>query len=76
MDYWMIHTQDGTDGGLMKRQHHDHKITDYFGVPSLRESSAEVEKLDGKILMSRMAVPKIGYFAAYMDNREQCLRLL
>jgi uncharacterized protein len=30
MDYWVIHTQEGTGGGLMKRQHPDHKVTDYF----------------------------------------------
>ena len=68
MDYWMIQTQDGTGGGLMKRQHPDHKITDYFGVPSVLESSAKVEMLGGKILMPKMAVPKMGYFAVCMDT--------
>lgn len=68
MEYWTIHTQEGTGGGMMKRQHPDHKITDYFGVPSVLDFSAKVEKLGGKILMPKMAVPKMGYFAVCMDT--------
>jgi len=52
----------------MKRQYPDHKITDYFGVPSVSDFSAKVEKLGGKILMPKMAVPKMGYFAVCMDT--------
>ena len=32
------------------------------------ESSAKVEELGGKILVSKMAVPKMGYFAVCMDT--------
>ncbi|HPT37330.1 MAG TPA: VOC family protein [Methanothrix sp.] len=68
MDYWVISTQEGTDGGLMKRQRPDHRITDYFDVPSLLVSSAKVEKLGGKILVPKMAVQNMGYFAVCMDT--------
>jgi uncharacterized protein len=44
------------------------KITDYFGVDSLSESSDEVVKLGGKILVPRMIVPDTGYFALRMDT--------
>jgi len=39
--YWMIATQEGTYGGMMKRFNPNQKITDYFGVNSLLESSAK-----------------------------------
>lgn len=68
MEYWMIDTKEGINGGMMKRQRPDHKITDYFGVPSILESSAMVEKLGGKVLMPKTAIPKMGYFAVCMDT--------
>ena len=64
----MITTQEGTNGGMMKRFNPNQKITDYFGVLSVLESSAKVEKLGGRILVPKMAVPKMGYFALCMDN--------
>jgi uncharacterized protein len=32
MEYWMIQTQEGLGGGMMKREQPDQKIVDYFGV--------------------------------------------
>ena len=52
----------------MKRFNPNQKITDYFGVHSLLESSAKVEKLGGKILVPKMAVPKMGFFALCTDT--------
>ncbi len=57
--YWMITTQEGT-GGMMKRQQPDQKIVDYFDVSSILASSAKVEKLGGKILVPKTAIPKMG----------------
>jgi len=68
MEYWMIAPQEGTGGGMMKRQRPDQKIMDYFTVHSVAESSAKVEKLGGKVLMPKMAVPKMGYFVVCMDT--------
>jgi predicted enzyme related to lactoylglutathione lyase len=65
-EYYMITTQEGTHGGMMKRFNTNQKITDYFGVHSIQESSAKVEKLGGKILVPKMASEK-GYFALCMD---------
>jgi predicted enzyme related to lactoylglutathione lyase len=53
---------------MIKRRQSDQKIVDYFGVSSVQESSAKVEVLGGKILVSKMAVPKMGYFAVCMDT--------
>ncbi len=68
MEYWMIDTKEGIGGGMMKRMRPDHKITDYFGVSSVQESSAKVEKLGGKVLKPKTAIPKMGYFAVCMDT--------
>jgi len=67
-EYYMITTQERTYGGMMKRFNSNQKITDYFGVLSVMESSAKVEKLGGKILVPKMAVPQMGYFALCMDT--------
>ena len=67
-EYWMITTQEGTYGGMMKRFNQNQKITDYFGVHSILESSAKVEKVGGQILVPMMAIPKMGYFALCMDT--------
>jgi uncharacterized protein len=64
----MIATEEGTYGGMMKRFNPNQKITDYFGVQSLSESVAKAEKLGGKILVPKMAVPKMGYYALCMDT--------
>ncbi|VVB70927.1 Uncharacterised protein [uncultured archaeon] len=68
VEYWMIDAQDGIGGGMMKRQQPDQKIVDHFKVASVLESSAKVEKLGGKVLLPKMAVPNIGYFAICMDT--------
>jgi predicted enzyme related to lactoylglutathione lyase len=68
MEYWVIETKDGIGGGMIKRQSPDHRITDYFGVSSVQESSAKIEKLGGKVLMPRTAIPSIGYFAVCTDT--------
>jgi predicted enzyme related to lactoylglutathione lyase len=75
MEYWMIDTKDGIGGGMMKRQRPDQKIMDHFGVSSVQESSAKVEKLGGKVLMPKTAIPKVGYFAICMDTEENVFGL-
>jgi uncharacterized protein len=68
MDYMMIDTYGAPGGGMMKRMHPDQQITAYIGVPSVDEYSAKVEKLGGKIIVPKMAVPSMGYFVICMDT--------
>jgi len=68
MDYMMIDTYGAPGGGMMKRMHPDQQITAYIGVPSVDEYSAKVEKLGGKIIVPKMAVPAMGYFVICMDT--------
>ena len=66
--YWNITTQEGAAGGLTHRFNPHQKIINYFGVPSVREASARVEGLGGKVLVPRMAVTKSGYYVLCMDT--------
>ena len=68
MECWTIAIQEGTYGGMMKRFNRNQRITDYFGVSSILESSAKVEELGGKVLVPKMPVPTMGYFAVCMDT--------
>jgi predicted enzyme related to lactoylglutathione lyase len=75
MEYWIISTTDdkgnkaAISGGMMKRQgqHHQH-ITNFIDVNSIDEYSSKIEKLGGKIVVSKMAVPDMGYFAVCHDT--------
>ena len=68
-EYWMITIQEGSYGGILKRFNSNQKITDYLRFQSLLESVAGVEKWGGKILVPKMAVPKSGCYALFMDTR-------
>jgi predicted enzyme related to lactoylglutathione lyase len=68
MDYAMIDVFGAPGGGMMKRMHPDQQITDYIGVPSVDEYAAKVEKLGGKIIVPKKAVPGMGYFVICMDT--------
>lgn len=68
-DYMMIDTY-GLGGGMMTRKSPDQQITDYIGVPSVDEYSSKVEKLGGKIVVPKTAVPGMGYFVICMDTEK------
>jgi predicted enzyme related to lactoylglutathione lyase len=73
MEYWMVTTTDdkgnkALGGGMMKRQMPEHHITNYIGVKSVDEYSSKVEKLGGKVVAPKHAVPGMGYFAICLDT--------
>jgi predicted enzyme related to lactoylglutathione lyase len=68
MDYAMIDVMGAPGGGMMKRMHPEQQITNYIGVPSVDEYAAKVEKLGGKIIVPKKAVPGMGYFIICMDT--------
>ena len=51
-----------------KRGTADQKIVNYIGVSSVDEYLSKVEKLGGKVLMPKSAVPRLGYLAICMDT--------
>lgn len=58
------------DGGLMKRMHPGHAITNYVLVPSVTKFMAKVEKPGCSICKPRNAVPQMGYFAVCLDTEK------
>jgi predicted enzyme related to lactoylglutathione lyase len=73
MDYWHIDTggsDASPDGGLMARKQPQQAITNYILVASVDKAAAKVEKLGGKVCMSKTAVPQMGYFAICLDTEK------
>jgi predicted enzyme related to lactoylglutathione lyase len=74
MEYWMITTTDdegnkALTGGMMKRQNVQQQgITNYIDVKSVDEYSVKVKNLGGKVVVSKMSVPSMGYFAVCLDT--------
>lgn len=71
MEYWMFETKDNAvvgGGAIIKRMHQEHRVTNYFGVPSVEEYSSKAKKLGGEVLMPKTAVPGMGYFVIIKDT--------
>jgi uncharacterized protein len=74
MEYWIISTTDSKGnkasiaGGMMKRQGQYQHITNFIDVNSVEEYSSMIKKLGGKVVVSKMAVPGMGYFAVCHDT--------
>ena len=74
MEYWIVSTTDSKGnkasigGGMMKRQEQYQHITNFIDVNSVDEYSSKIEKLGGKVVVSKMAVPSMGYFAVCHDT--------
>jgi uncharacterized protein len=74
MEYWVITTTDEKGnkaligGGMMKRQKPHEQITNFIDVKSVDEYSSKIEKLGGKVVVPKMAVPGMGYFAVGHDT--------
>lgn len=77
MEYWGIETvpvdekgravRAGANGGMMKRQNPEHKPVNYIAVESVDEYVKKIEVLDGKVLVPKMEVPGIGWWALALD---------
>jgi predicted enzyme related to lactoylglutathione lyase len=80
MEYWLISTTDekgekAVDGGMMPRQHPQQPITNYIDVPSVDEYAAKIEKIGGKLLVAKTAVPSFGYFAVCLDTENNAFAI-
>ena len=77
MDYWSIETvpmnekgmpiRPGVNGGMMKRQNPEQKPTNYITVESVDTYIKKIEVLGGKVLVPKMEVPGIGWWAMAVD---------
>jgi predicted enzyme related to lactoylglutathione lyase len=74
-DYWTINTTDeqgesALAGGMYKRQDPQQPILD-----SIEDTSGKVQKLGGKVLVPKTAVPQYGYFAVCLDTEDNAFAL-
>ncbi len=72
MDYWMISTsgENPVGGGMMKRQNPGQVIVNYVDVSSVDKYAADIEKLGGKVIFPKTAIPGMGYFAICLDTEK------
>ena len=80
MDYHLIETtgldgENGVGGGLGKREGTEPGIIVYIGVKSLDEYVSKVDKLGGKIIQPKTAVPGWGYLAVCLDTENNAFGL-
>jgi uncharacterized protein len=55
------------NGGLMKKQNPDHKAVNYIQVESVDEYMTRIESFGGRIVVPKMEVPGIGWWALALD---------
>jgi uncharacterized protein len=72
-EYWMITTtgekgNKALGGGMMKRQMSQHQNTNFIDVETVDEYSSKVQQLGGKVVVSKMSVPGMGYLAYCLDT--------
>ncbi|MEX0764173.1 MAG: VOC family protein [Nitrosopumilaceae archaeon] len=72
MEYWMVKTGDdkqpGINGGLVKRMPGQFGTTNTIDVPSIEEFAKKIQSNGGKIIMPKMPIPGVGYFAQCQDT--------
>jgi predicted enzyme related to lactoylglutathione lyase len=59
--------RNGVNGGMMKRQKPEHKPVNYINVESIDDYSKRIEELGGKIVVPKMEVPGVGWWALALD---------
>jgi hypothetical protein len=79
-DYWLIQTGDvsapGINAGLAKRDNPSQFVTPFISVPSVDEYAARVQASGGTIIQPKMAIPGIGYLAAFRDTEGNTVGML
>jgi len=77
VEYWSIETvpvdakgepiRQGVNGGMMKKQNPEHKPVNYVLVESVDEYATKIGALGGKVIVPKMEVPGIGWWALALD---------
>jgi predicted enzyme related to lactoylglutathione lyase len=70
--YWRVITGDGVssgiDGGLTRREYPGQPISVGIEVPEVDACTTLVEKSGGKILVSKIALPGLAWYAVCQDS--------
>ena len=77
VEYWGIATvpvdekgmpqRPGVNGGMMKRQNPENKPVNYIAVESVDEYVKKIETLGGRVIVPKMEVLGIGWWALALD---------
>ena len=77
VEYWGIATvpvnekgmpqRPGVNGGMMKRQNPENKPVNYIAVESVDEYVKKIEALGGRVIVPKMEIPGIGWWALALD---------
>jgi predicted enzyme related to lactoylglutathione lyase len=77
MEYWGIETvpvdkkgmpmRPGVNGGMMKKERPEQKPVNYISVESVDEYSKKVVQLGGLIVVPKMEIPGMGWWALASD---------
>ena len=63
--YWMVTTggegEPGINGGIMRHQDGGARTVNTIAVDSIEDAVAKVEAAGGKLVVPKMAIPKIGW---------------
>jgi predicted enzyme related to lactoylglutathione lyase len=72
VDYWLVTTgekgQSGIDGAIMKRTDAQGSTTNTIEVPDVDEFCQKVVAGGGAVVMSKRAIPGVGYMAYCKDT--------
>jgi len=70
-DYWLVTTGEeseaGIDGAIFRREREDAAVTT-VSVPDVEEYVKKAEAAGGKVVMPRVAIPAVGWFAKVADT--------
>ena len=76
-EYWNVQTvhvneegmpmRPGVNGGMMKKDRPEHKPVNYISVESVDEYSNKAVQLGGQIIVPKMEIPGLGWWALVLD---------
>ena len=70
-DYWMVKTgaedTPGINGAIMKKRDPNQPIVNSIDIADIDETSKEIEKAGGKIVVPKSPVPTMGWFCMFTD---------
>jgi uncharacterized protein len=71
VEYWLVTTgaegEPGINGGLLRKQGPTIATTNTIGVESVDDAVTSVQNAGGKLVVPKMPIPTVGYFAYCQD---------
>lgn len=79
MEYWMVMTGEedtpGIDGGMSRKTDMPRNVLT-IDVPDIDEYIEKIKKNGGKITMEKSAIPKVGWFATFLDTEGELMGIM